>query len=71
MSMQDALPEKFAANLRKIRQQRGLSYTVAANKLGCHRKTWIKWETRERSPGLATIQSIAEVLDCSPKTLIS
>ena len=66
----ELLSTKFAANLRRTRERRGLTYTAAAANLGVHRQSWVKWETGERVPHINAIHEIATSLGCSVASLL-
>ncbi|MBA7707794.1 HTH-type transcriptional regulator SutR [subsurface metagenome] len=70
MSSQD-LAKIVAANVRKNRKARGWSQEKLADKTGLHRTYIGAIERAEQSITLATLQRLAEALECSPQLLIT
>lgn len=70
MSSQD-LAKIVAANVRRNRKVRGWSQEVLAAETGLHRTYIGAIERAEQSITLATLQRLAETLECSPQSLIT
>lgn len=59
----------FGQNIRKIRQQRGLSQTDLALAMDTTKTVISRWETGERVIKLDSLLRLADVLEVSPSTL--
>ena len=57
-----AMRRTFAANLRRIREARGLKRYGAALELGVSASTWSRWEAAQRFPTPPLLAGIAELL---------
>lgn len=64
------LREKFRENLRRIRNEEGISAETLSRKAGFHRTYAGKLERGEMSPSLDTIDKLAEALDVKPLDLL-
>lgn len=53
--------ERFAARLKQLRSERGISQAALARKLNISQSTVGGWETCQREPTLQGIESIADV----------
>jgi transcriptional regulator with XRE-family HTH domain len=62
--------ERFAANLRAAREQRGLSQEALAQAGGLHRTEISLLERGQREPRLSTIVTLARALDVEPARLL-
>lgn len=51
---------RFAARLRELRQEAGLTQAEAAERLGLPQQTISKWERGEHTPSLKQFPAIAE-----------
>lgn len=57
--------DTFAANLRRLRQERGLSQERLAQDAGLNTTHVAKIERSEREPGVRTVAKLAEALGLS------
>jgi transcriptional regulator with XRE-family HTH domain len=64
------LREVFAANLRRLRHERGISQETLAHEAGMNRTYLSKLEKAVSYPGLEIIGKIALVLDIEPAELL-
>jgi len=62
--------ERFAANLRAAREQRGLSQEALAQVGGLHRTEISLLERGQREPRLTTIVTLARALHVEPARLL-
>jgi len=62
--------ERFAANLRAAREQRGLSQEALAQVGGLHRTEISLLERGQREPRLSTIVTLARALNMEPARLL-
>lgn len=62
--------EQFAANLRRVRLERGLSQEALGDKSDLHRTEISLLERGERDPRLATIVRLARGLGVAPSDLL-
>ena len=53
----------ISKNIKKYREEKGLSQTELANELGYDRSTVAKWENGSLKPFAETLNAIANVLD--------
>ena len=60
----------FAANLRRLRHQRGLSQEALAYEAGVNRSYLSKLETAASYAGLEIIEKLASVLGADPAELL-
>ncbi len=51
----------FSTQLKTIREERGLSQTVVAAKLGCAVSTYANWEQGRREPSIVDIYNLLYV----------
>ncbi|MBQ9344324.1 MAG: helix-turn-helix transcriptional regulator [Kiritimatiellae bacterium] len=58
-----AMRRTFAANLRRIREARGLKRYGAALELGVSASTWSRWEAGQRFPTPPLLAGIAALLE--------
>lgn len=63
--------EQFAANLRRIRLERGLSQEALGDESDLHRTEISLLERGERDPRLATIVRLAQGLGVPPTDLLA
>ena len=68
--MLDGSPEVFAANLRRLRYERGLSQEVLAYEAGVNRSYLSKLEKGASYAGLEIIGKLADVLGVEPAELL-
>lgn len=61
--------ETFAANLRRLRKQRGLTQEQLGLAAGMHMADVGAFETQGREPRVSTIARLAEALDVDPGEL--
>lgn len=59
----------FAANLKRLREARGLTMEQAAWAVGMHHTAWGRIESGERKPTLETIFKLAQALEVPPAEL--
>jgi transcriptional regulator with XRE-family HTH domain len=70
-SMADSdIPARLAANLRQLREARGLSQQQAARLAGLPRPTWATLETGSANPTLAVLLGVAAALQVSIEELV-
>jgi transcriptional regulator with XRE-family HTH domain len=62
--------KKLAAKIRRVRLQRGLTESEAGRALGISKQAWHQWETSERSPRIASLIKISQVLGCTAAALL-
>jgi transcriptional regulator with XRE-family HTH domain len=65
-----AVNHAFAARLRELRLERGISQERLADATGVHRATIYKIEQGSRAPQLVTLMQLARGLDVPPETLV-
>lgn len=68
--MDDPLPI-FAANLRRIREERGLSQEALALRAGMDSAEVRRIEQGKRDPGVRILTRLAAALDAAPAELLS
>jgi len=61
----------FAANVRRLREKRGLTMEEAAWSVGMHHTAWGRIESGERKPTLETVFKLARALDVKPAALFA
>lgn len=61
----------FAANIKRLREQRGLTMEQAAWAVGMHHTAWGRIESGERKPTLETIFKLAKALEVPPADLFA
>jgi transcriptional regulator with XRE-family HTH domain len=66
----DGSPEVFAANLRRLRYERGLSQEVLAYEAGVNRSYLSKLEKGATYVGLEILGKLADVLGVEPAELL-
>lgn len=66
----DKLRTILAANLRRLRESRGISQEELGSRAGLHRTYIGAVERAERNITLATLQRIATALDVDPVSLL-
>ena len=59
----------FAANVKRLRERKGLTMEEAAWSVGMHHTAWGRIEAGERKPTLETIFKLARGLDVPPAEL--
>jgi transcriptional regulator with XRE-family HTH domain len=59
----------FAANIKRLREQRGLTMEQAAWSVSLHHSAWGRLESGERKPTLETIFKLARALEVPPAEL--
>lgn len=64
------LKTNFTANLRKRRQELGLTQLDVAERLGVSRPYVAQVEAGESSPGLDLVEKFAQALDCPALSLL-
>lgn len=64
------LRRKFAANLRRMREQRGLSQEELAERAGLHRTYLSMVERLLRNPTLDVLEKIADALGVEPVDML-
>lgn len=68
-----ARPDKpaatFAANVKRLREKRGLTMEEAAWSVGMHHTAWGRIESGERKPTLETVFKLARALEVPPAKL--
>lgn len=57
--------------LRPIREARGFSIATIAELMSVGQNTVSRWETGEREPGIATLQKLCEIYDCTLDELVN
>ena len=57
--------------LRPIREARGFSIATIAELMSVGQNTVSRWETGEREPGIATLQTLCEIYDCTLDELVN
>jgi transcriptional regulator with XRE-family HTH domain len=61
--------EAFAANVRRLRKERGLTQERLAEEAGLHLTDIARIETLRRDPGIKVVAKIAYGLGCETSTL--
>jgi DNA-binding XRE family transcriptional regulator len=61
----------FAANLTRLRAERGLSMKAAALSLGVAKSTWSQWESGQRFPSGWLLGLVAQLLAVAPCQLLA
>lgn len=62
--------EAFAANVRQLRSQRGLTQEQLAERSGLHMTDIARIETLRRDPGIKVVAKIAHGLDVQASVLL-
>ena len=65
------LRRKFAANIRRMREDRGWSQEELAERAGIHRTYLSMVERMTRNPTLDVLERIANALDAEPTDLLT
>ena len=60
----------FGENMRKAREEKGLTQEQLAEILKTKQNTISRWENGEREPSLEMVVKIARSLDCDPNYLL-
>lgn len=60
----------FCENLRRIRQEKGMTQQELADRILICNQSISKWETGTVSPQVKWLYAIADVLEVNPKDLI-
>jgi transcriptional regulator with XRE-family HTH domain len=63
--------ERFAANLRRARREKGLTQEALGDAAGLHRTEIGLLENAKRDPRLKTISKLAQALETTPSRLLS
>lgn len=61
---------KKVVNLKKLREARGLTQLVLADRMGVDQARISRWETGEKTPFPHTVQAIAKALRCKVEELV-
>lgn len=61
--------EAFAANVRRLRKERGLTQEALAEEAGLHLTDIARIETLRRDPGIKVVAKVAHGLGCPTSTL--
>lgn len=61
----------FAANVKRLREARGLTMEQAAWSVGMHHTAWGRIESGERKPTLETVFKLARALEVPPAELFA
>jgi transcriptional regulator with XRE-family HTH domain len=61
----------FAANVKRLREKRGLTMEEAAWSVGMHHTAWGRIESGERKPTLETVFKLARALEAPPAELFA
>jgi transcriptional regulator with XRE-family HTH domain len=61
----------FKENLRRLREEAGLTQTQMADKAGVPFRSYQNWEAGSREPGIAALAALAKALGVSVDQLIS
>ncbi len=69
--MEGELQRRFGRNLRRFREERGLSQEAFAEVLGVHRTYMGGVERGERNLTLRSVERLAAMLDVDPLTLLT
>ena len=62
--------DKLGEELRKRRQERGLTQNKMAAQLLIHRTTYVKYEREDVEPSLETLCRLADLLGCTTDALL-
>lgn len=58
--------EKFAANLKRMRDERGLKRDWVAKRIGVHYNTLKNWELGKAHPGSKELLELSDIYHCEP-----
>lgn len=58
------------STLARIRIERGLTQCQLAGRIGCCQKDISRWESGERTPGMASLIKLSAALGCTMEELI-
>lgn len=61
----------FGANLKKVRQEKGMSIYTLSAMVGCNPSNISKWENSKRYPQVIWIYRLADALKVNPERLVS
>lgn len=64
------MEEKFNENLKRARENSGLSQKDLAEQIGVAKSTYSLYESGRREPNVLTIKKIAKALNVSTETLL-
>lgn len=62
--------ENFNENLKRAREQKGMSQKDVSEKIGVAKSTYSLYESGNREPNVHTIKKISDVLDISADELL-
>lgn len=62
--------EKLAENLKRIRQERGMTQAQVAKRIPVDRTTYTKYENGIAEPHLGNLVKLCDVLQVSPNELL-
>lgn len=64
------MTENFNENLKKIRQESGMTQAEVADKIGVAKNTYCNWEKGTREPNIMTIKALAKLFNVSSDYLV-
>ena len=64
------MTDSLLPNLKKLREERGLSQTGLADAMGTSKRSVIRWEMGDSNPTLGDLKSLAKLFDVSVAYLI-
>lgn len=65
------MENNFGENLKRVRQEKGVSQRKLAQMLSIDESNISKWEHNKISPQVAWVYKIAEILEVNPSMLIT
>ena len=65
------LRRRLAANVRRLRQTKGLTLKVAGERAEIHWRLWQKVEAAQTNATMFTVVRLANALDADPRELLS
>ena len=69
--MEDRIAKNLASNLRRLREQRGLSQQQMADLSNVPRPTWANLESGEANPTISVLTKVADALQVGVEDLLS